>query len=163
MKTHHPALPARLIDPRPVIAAGTAAWLVSLATLLVVGVHTTAMWVAVCGIAVGIVIYAIFWQRSAVRRGLPLRSSLPDVQRKGDEGCRPCGRQNSAPTVTVGCAFPGVSSAEVAVSTGLVTSSNSRRRKYMSAGRAAEWSSLMLNQLHTHNGHGQRVHLPRGD
>lgn len=87
MKRTIPALPARLIDPRPVIAAGTAAWLVSLATLLVVGVHTTAMWVAVCGIAVGIVIYAIFaWQRSAVRRGAATaQASLPDVQRKGDE------------------------------------------------------------------------------
>ena len=87
MKRTIPALPARLIDPRPVIAAGTAAWLVSLATLLVVGVHTTAMWVAVCGIAVGIVIYAIFaWQRSAVRRGAATaQTSLPDVQRKGDE------------------------------------------------------------------------------
>lgn len=82
-----PALPARLIDPRPVIAEGTGAWLVSLATLLVVGVHTATMWVAVCGVAVGIGIYAIFaWQRSAVRRGATTaQMSLPDVQREGDE------------------------------------------------------------------------------
>ncbi|MEQ3836158.1 DUF2530 domain-containing protein [Lawsonella clevelandensis] len=82
-----PALPARLIDPRPVIAAGTAAWLVSLVTLLVAGVHTTAMWVAVCGVGVGVGIYAIFaWQRSAVRRGAATaQTSLPDVQREGDK------------------------------------------------------------------------------
>lgn len=80
-----PALPAQLIDPRPVIAAGTAAWLVALITLLVVGVHSAAMQVAICGVGVGAIIYGIFaWQRNAVRRGAKTaQSSLPDVQREG--------------------------------------------------------------------------------
>ena len=45
------ALPAKLIDPRPVLLSGIGAWIVCLMTLLIVGVKTTAMWTAVWGIA----------------------------------------------------------------------------------------------------------------
>ena len=80
------ALPAKLIDPRPVLLSGIGAWIVCLMTLLIVGVKTTAMWTAVWGIAIGLGIYVLFlYQRRALRRGdSTAQTSLPDVGRYDD-------------------------------------------------------------------------------
>ena len=65
-----PPLPAALLDPRPVVAAGAGLWaLAAIAAFLVPALHD---WrpVTVAGLGVGVVGASIFlWQRSAVRRG----------------------------------------------------------------------------------------------
>jgi hypothetical protein len=65
-----PPLPAALLDPRPVIVAGTILWaMVTLAAFTVPVLHT---WrpITVAGLGVSLVGASIFlWQRSAVRRG----------------------------------------------------------------------------------------------
>ena len=65
-----PALPDRILDPRPVLALGTAAWAVGLLVCVLVGAEGRQ--VALC--AVGMVVGAAGWavyalQRRAVRRG----------------------------------------------------------------------------------------------
>lgn len=70
-----PALPTALADPRPVMAAGTAGWLV--ATVVVVarallggGGLGTSFATCLVGVALGAIGYGIFfWQRHAVRAG----------------------------------------------------------------------------------------------
>ena len=65
-----PELPAALLDPRPVIAAGAVLW--ALATLAAFTVDALRDWrpVTVAGLAVGVFGLSIFlWQRSAARRG----------------------------------------------------------------------------------------------
>lgn len=81
-----PTLPAGLVDPRPVIGAGTGAWVVALVVSLVMKDYNLIMWTAICGIIYGIVLYIVFAvQRNAVRRGArTAQKSLPDVQRNGD-------------------------------------------------------------------------------
>jgi hypothetical protein len=65
-----PALPAILLDPRPVIVVIAVGWLVAvILAFTVAGLHG---WrpVAIAGLGVGALGTAIFlWQRSAVRRG----------------------------------------------------------------------------------------------
>ena len=63
-----PAIPDRLLDPRPAMAAGTLAWAIGLVACLVTG-HGGA---PLCGIGLGARVagYAVFaLQRRAVRRG----------------------------------------------------------------------------------------------
>jgi hypothetical protein len=65
-----PPLPAGLLEPWPVIAAGAAAWLV--ATVAAFAVPALQGWrpITVAGLAVGVLGTAIFvWQRDAARRG----------------------------------------------------------------------------------------------
>lgn len=82
-----PGLPARLIDPRPVIGVGIVVCLV----VFIVAMMTPGqeMWVHVSlwGLVIGLGIYLVFaWQRAAVRRGSrTAQSSLPDVEQKGDQ------------------------------------------------------------------------------
>ncbi|HHY07893.1 MAG TPA: DUF2530 domain-containing protein [Corynebacteriales bacterium] len=81
-----PTLPAGLIDPRPVIGAGTGAWVVVLIVSLVMKDYGLIMWTAICGLIFGAALYGVFaWQRNAVRRGKKTaQTSLPDVRRNGD-------------------------------------------------------------------------------
>ncbi|WP_068273770.1 DUF2530 domain-containing protein [Aldersonia kunmingensis] len=66
-----PEIPARLIDPRPVLAIGMLCWLV--ATIVVFASGDT--WEAarptcLMGLAVGVLAYTVYWiQRRGVRRG----------------------------------------------------------------------------------------------
>ncbi|MGB8403506.1 MAG: DUF2530 domain-containing protein [Mycobacterium sp.] len=65
-----PALPGRLLDPRPVIVAIAVGWL--LALVLAFAVPALHDWrpVTVAGLGVGVVGTSIFlWQRRAARRG----------------------------------------------------------------------------------------------
>lgn len=65
-----PALPARLQEQWPVIAAGAGAWLV--ATIVAFAVPALESWrpVSIAGLAVGVLGTSIFlWQRRAARRG----------------------------------------------------------------------------------------------
>jgi len=66
-----PPLPARLADPAPAIAAGTALWLLAFAVVLVFyREETTLLWTCLAGGVLGVIGYGIFrWQRSAARRG----------------------------------------------------------------------------------------------
>lgn len=65
-----PPLPAALLDPRPVIAAGALLWaLAAIAAFAIPALHG---WrpITVAGLGVGVVGVSIFlWQRSAARRG----------------------------------------------------------------------------------------------
>ena len=65
-----PSLPAALMDPRPVIAAGALLWaLAAVASFTVDALHS---WrpVTLAGLAVGVIGLSIFlWQRTAARRG----------------------------------------------------------------------------------------------
>lgn len=64
-----PPLPPRLDDPRPVVAAGTAAWFLAALVLAVLGSTGIAFWTCVAGGVGGLVGYALMhWQRSAARR-----------------------------------------------------------------------------------------------
>jgi hypothetical protein len=66
-----PPLPARLTDPRPVVAVGTAAWLVATIVVLASGDRWAAL-LPICyaGLAVGAAGFALFVvQRAAARRG----------------------------------------------------------------------------------------------
>jgi hypothetical protein len=69
--TPTPEIPARLTDPRPVLAIGTTAWGVATAVVFGSGSHWQAERpVCVMGLAVGALGYAIFWvQRRGARRG----------------------------------------------------------------------------------------------
>lgn len=65
-----PALPAALLDPRPVIVVIAAAWLV--ATVLAFTVDALEGWrpFTIAGLGIGVLGTSIFlWQRHAVRRG----------------------------------------------------------------------------------------------
>ncbi|WP_312864920.1 DUF2530 domain-containing protein [Saccharothrix tamanrassetensis] len=66
-----PALPARLADPVPAIAAGTGLWIVAfLVVLIFFRAETTLLWTCLTGGGLGVIGYGIFrWQRSAARRG----------------------------------------------------------------------------------------------
>ncbi|HEX5119266.1 MAG TPA: DUF2530 domain-containing protein [Pseudonocardiaceae bacterium] len=70
-----PALPARWVDMRPVLALGTALWFVAYCVLLVAryGYHvTTGIWLPTClaGWILGLIGTGVmYWQRSAARRG----------------------------------------------------------------------------------------------
>ena len=65
-----PELPAALLDPRPVIAAGAVLWI--LATVASFTVTALQSWrpVTVAGLAVSVFGASLFlWQRAAARRG----------------------------------------------------------------------------------------------
>lgn len=65
-----PALPARLLDPRPVILVIAVGWLI--VTVLAFTVAALHDWrpIAVAGLGVGVFGTSLFlWQRHAVRRG----------------------------------------------------------------------------------------------
>lgn len=65
-----PALPASLLDPRPVIAAGVVLW--ALATVAAFALPALESWrpVTVSGLGVGLFGISLFlWQRAAARRG----------------------------------------------------------------------------------------------
>ncbi|MGI9124466.1 MAG: DUF2530 domain-containing protein [Mycobacterium sp.] len=65
-----PALPAALLDPRPVIAVGALLW--ALAALAAFTVPALESWrpVTVAGLVVGVFGMSLFiWQRAAARRG----------------------------------------------------------------------------------------------
>ncbi|RKT52326.1 DUF2530 domain-containing protein [Saccharothrix australiensis] len=66
-----PPLPARLADPVPAIAGGTALWFLAfLVVLLFFRERTTLLWTCLSGGGLGLLGYGIFrWQRSAARRG----------------------------------------------------------------------------------------------
>jgi hypothetical protein len=65
-----PALPARLLDPRPVIIAIAVGWLVALALAFTVPALHDWRPVTVAGLGVGVLGTSIFlWQLSAARRG----------------------------------------------------------------------------------------------
>jgi hypothetical protein len=65
-----PALPARLQEQWPVIAAGAVAWLVATVAAFVVPALESWRPVSIAGLGVGVVGTSIFlWQRSAARRG----------------------------------------------------------------------------------------------
>lgn len=65
-----PLLPAALLKPWPVIAAGEAAWLVAVVAAFLVPTLESWRPVTVAGLGVGIFGTSIFlWQRSAARRG----------------------------------------------------------------------------------------------
>ena len=65
-----PALPAALLDPRPVVLVGALLW--ALATIAAFTVPALESWrpIAVAGLGTGAVGTSIFlWQRAAARRG----------------------------------------------------------------------------------------------
>lgn len=65
-----PELPASLLDPRPVIAAGAVLW--ALAAVASFAVPTLEGWrpVTIAGLGVGVFGLSLFlWQRAAARRG----------------------------------------------------------------------------------------------
>ncbi|EME23019.1 DUF2530 domain-containing protein [Rhodococcus triatomae] len=66
-----PLLPARLTDPRPVLAIGTAAWLVATVAVLASGERwESALPVCWAGLGFGVVGTALYLvQRRAARRG----------------------------------------------------------------------------------------------
>lgn len=66
-----PPLPPRLVDPVPVIVAGTALWFLAfLAVLLFARGSTTLLWTCLSGGVLGLIGYGVFaWQRAAARRG----------------------------------------------------------------------------------------------
>lgn len=65
-----PALPDRLLDPRPVIITIAVGWLVALALAFTVPALHDWRPVTVAGLGVGVLGTSIFlWQRSAARRG----------------------------------------------------------------------------------------------
>lgn len=65
-----PPLPAAILDPRPILALGTAAWLCAAVVLLVIGGPDRQVALCFAGIAVGILGTAVYaLQRRAVVRG----------------------------------------------------------------------------------------------
>lgn len=72
-----PPLPPALADPTPIVLAGTGVWLAAVVVLLgatVIGDRPLDewFWATVCGLALGLLGYALFrWQRAAARRGSP--------------------------------------------------------------------------------------------
>jgi len=66
-----PEIPARLADPRPVLALGTVLWVIATIVVLVAGDRwDDALPICITGMLVGILGTGIFWwQRSASRRG----------------------------------------------------------------------------------------------
>jgi hypothetical protein len=65
-----PPLPALLLDPWPVIAAGALAWLVAAVTAFAIPALITWRPVTLAGLGVGVLGTSIFlWQRAAARRG----------------------------------------------------------------------------------------------
>jgi hypothetical protein len=68
---HVPQIPARLTDPRPVLAIGTVIWLVATVVVWASGERWEAARPAcLAGLAVGALAYGVFWiQRRAARRG----------------------------------------------------------------------------------------------
>jgi len=65
-----PALPARLLDPWPVIATGAVLWLLAVGAAFAVPALQGWRPVTLAGLATGLLGTTIFlWQRSAARRG----------------------------------------------------------------------------------------------
>jgi hypothetical protein len=66
-----PEIPARLTDPRPVLAVGTLCWLVATVVVFASGdTWETARPTCLMGLAVGALGYTVFWiQRRGARRG----------------------------------------------------------------------------------------------
>ncbi|MFE6924954.1 DUF2530 domain-containing protein [Nocardia sp. NPDC057663] len=65
-----PALPRRLVDPRPVVIVGFAAWLVAAALVWLNPAWSEARPVCLMGLAVGVLGLSIFLaQRRSARRG----------------------------------------------------------------------------------------------
>ncbi|MGW6728189.1 DUF2530 domain-containing protein [Nocardia sp. NPDC055029] len=65
-----PALPRRLVDPRPVVVAGFVAWLVAAALVWLNPAWSEARPVCLMGLAVGVLGLSIFLlQRRSARRG----------------------------------------------------------------------------------------------
>ena len=66
-----PELPARLTDPRPVLAIGSLLWLAATMIVWLGGEHWHgARPICLMGLAVGVLGYSIFWiQRRGSRRG----------------------------------------------------------------------------------------------
>ncbi|WP_319942411.1 DUF2530 domain-containing protein [Nocardia aurantia] len=65
-----PEIPARLTDPRPVVAVGAGLWLIATVVVWVVDRWAPARPVCLMGLVVGLLAYGIFlWQRRSARRG----------------------------------------------------------------------------------------------
>jgi hypothetical protein len=70
-----PSLPARLADPIPVVALGTALWLAAFVGVLVARLgfgfdRPVLLWTTLSGAVLGVVGYGIVrWQRASARRG----------------------------------------------------------------------------------------------
>jgi hypothetical protein len=65
-----PPLPEVLLDPRPIIAVGAAAWLLAAVAAFVFPSLSSWRPLTLAGLAVGVVGTSIFlWQRAAARRG----------------------------------------------------------------------------------------------
>ena len=65
-----PPLPALLLDPWPVIAAGALAWLIAAGAALAIPALIAWRPVTLAGLGVGVLGTSIFlWQRAAARRG----------------------------------------------------------------------------------------------
>jgi hypothetical protein len=66
-----PQIPARLTDPRPVIAVGTLCWLVATVVVWASGdTWAAARPACLMGLVIGVLGYCLFWiQRRAARRG----------------------------------------------------------------------------------------------
>ncbi|BBY75451.1 hypothetical protein MPRF_23500 [Mycolicibacterium parafortuitum] len=68
--TEPPPLPAVLLDPRPVIAVITAAWVVATVLAFTVGALESWRPVTLAGLGVGVLGTSIFlWQRHSARQG----------------------------------------------------------------------------------------------
>lgn len=70
-KRNDPLVPAKLTDPRPVVAIGVLVWLVATATVLLAGEPwREALPICYAGLAVGVLGFTLFLaQRAAARRG----------------------------------------------------------------------------------------------
>ena len=65
-----PPLPALLLDPWPVIAAGALAWLIAAVAAFAIPALITWRPMTLAGLGVGVLGTSIFlWQRAAARRG----------------------------------------------------------------------------------------------
>ena len=65
-----PPLPARLLNPRPVILVGVALWVLTAVAAFVVPAFESWRPIAVAGLGVSVIGTSIFgWQASAARRG----------------------------------------------------------------------------------------------
>lgn len=70
-----PPLPARLVDPIPLVLVGTGLWLLGFLVLLTLDLSSGTpphgwTWVCLAGVGLGVIGLSIFrWQRYARRRG----------------------------------------------------------------------------------------------
>lgn len=68
--TQPPPLPPSLLDPRPIVGAGTVVALVAAVVALLIGAEGIWAWSFLTGAGLGLVGFAIMhWQRRAARRG----------------------------------------------------------------------------------------------